>query len=96
MARSSPTTAGTYNFNVTVRGAGAFSSCASSRSYSLAVNCAPLTLTQSLANGVQGTAYNQTVAASPAGGNYSYTVVTNVLPPGLSLTLLGRETVSMP
>ena len=48
--------------------------------------CALITLNPaSLANGVQGTAYNQAVVASPAGGNYTYAVTTNILPPGLSL-----------
>ena len=80
-----PTTTGTYNFTVTAQGSGDFSGCTGSKSYSLVVHCYPITLTPSLPGGVQGMNYNQTVTASPSGGVYSYAVVTNALPPGLTL-----------
>src|SRR5262249_51879437 len=40
---------------------------------------------QALPNGVVGSAYNQTINATPAGGNYSFAVTSGNLPPGLSL-----------
>jgi hypothetical protein len=56
----------------------------------LTVACPSITLTPAtLPNGVLGTAYNQTLTASPAGGNYSYTVTTGILPPGLTLASNG-------
>ncbi len=81
-----PTTTGTFNFTVMISGAGGFAVCGGSQSYSLVVACPAITLAPtSLPTGVQGTAYNQSVTASPAGGNYTYAVTTNILPPGLSL-----------
>ena len=74
---------GTFNFTVTVTGFGG--ACSTAVPLSLTVVCPTVTLPASLANGVAGTAYNQSVAASPAGGNYTYAVTTNVLPPGLTL-----------
>lgn len=48
--------------------------------------CPAITLTPAtLPNGLINAAYNVNVMASPAGGNYSYVVTTNILPPGLSL-----------
>jgi hypothetical protein len=54
-------------------------------SFTLNVVCPTITLTPNLPNGMQGMAYNQTITASPAGGNYTYAVTTNILPPGLTL-----------
>ena len=50
------------------------------------VTCPVVTLAPaSLPTGEVGTAYNQTIVASPAGGSYSYTVTNGLLPPGLTL-----------
>ncbi len=85
-----PPNAGAFTFNVTVSGPGA---CAQTLAVTLAVNCPTLTLTPAtLPNGVQGTAYNQTLTASPASGNYSYAVTTGALPTGL--TLVGNGALS--
>jgi subtilisin-like proprotein convertase family protein len=48
------------------------------------VPCPTVTLAPTLAGGVQGTAYNQSVVVGPTNG-YTFAVTTNVLPPGLSL-----------
>ncbi len=77
-----PTTAGTFNFKVMATDA---VNCSGMKDYSLTILCPAFTLPPSLPNGVQGTAYNQSVAAVPAGPVYSYAVTTNVLPPGLAL-----------
>lgn len=78
-----PSVAGSYAFVIT---ATVFGSCQGTQAYSLSITCPTLTFSPaSLPGGALGTAYNQTVAASPAGGNYSYAVTTGALPPGLSL-----------
>lgn len=82
-----PSMAGTFNFTLTASGftAGA-GSCTGTQTYILTINCPALTLTPAtLANGVQGGTYNQTVAAGPAGTTYSYAVTAGALPPGLTL-----------
>ena len=78
-------TAGPYNFTITATGFG--NQCGSPpQPLLLVIGCPTITLTPAtLPNGVQGTPYNQMVTASPSGGNYSYAVTTNMLPPGLSL-----------
>lgn len=78
-----PTQAGTFSFTLSVTdGYG----CLGSQTYSLSFGCPSLALAPAtLPNGVQGTAYNQTLTTSPTGGNYSYAVTTGTLPPGLTL-----------
>ncbi len=79
-----PPAAGSFTFTVSVTGFGG--ACVQNVNVTLVVTCPAITLAPaSLPTGVQGLVYNQTVTASPAGGNYSYAVTTNVLPPGLSL-----------
>jgi hypothetical protein len=78
-----PMQAGTFSFTLLATDA---YGCTGSQSYALTIGCPSLTLTpMTLANGVLGTAYNQTLTASPAGGNYSYAVTVGSLPPGLTL-----------
>jgi len=81
-----PTQPGTFNFRVTATGfAGVGGSCTAFMDYTLLVTCPTITVSpSSLPGGTIGTAYNQTVAASPA-GTYNYTVSSGALPPGLSL-----------
>lgn len=56
------------------------------RSYNVNVGSVDLTLSpSSLPNGTQGTAYNQTVAASGGTGPYTYSLASGTLPTGLSL-----------
>ena len=80
-----PVAAGTFNFTVTATDA---NGCTGTRAYSLVVACPPVTLSPTtLPNGLVGTAYNQSVTASPAlnVGAYSYAVTSGALPAGLSL-----------
>jgi uncharacterized repeat protein (TIGR01451 family) len=72
---------GTFTFTITATGWG---NCTGSRQYRLTTTCPAITLS-SLAAGTAGTAYNQTLTASPSGGGYSFAVTTGTLPPGLSL-----------
>src|SRR5262249_25958473 len=78
-----PTVVGTFTFTVKAQAANGGSA---TQSYSLLISCPALTsiAPASLPNGTVGTAYSQTITASPAGGNYSYAVSGN-LPPGLNL-----------
>ena len=77
-----PTVSGTFNFRVTTTG---FGGCTAFRDYSLVVICPSITINPaSLPGGSVGTAYNQTVAGSPAGA-YSYSVTSGSLPAGLTL-----------
>ena len=80
-----PIVAGTFNFIVTATDA---NGCTGTRAYSLVVACPTITLSPTtLPNGLVGSAYNQTVSASPGlnAGTYSYSVTTGSLPAGLSL-----------
>jgi hypothetical protein len=91
-----PTVVGVYNFSVKVLGPGG---CNVTKPYTITIVC-PTMLTlspASLPNGTVGTAYSQTVSATPIGGNYNYTVAPGTLPPGLNLhqkngTLTGTPT----
>jgi hypothetical protein len=77
-----PAQSGTFNFRVSVTGWG---TCSSFRDYVLLVNCPAVTLNPAtLPAGTAGTAYNQSVSASPA-GSYTYSVTSGALPPGLTL-----------
>ncbi len=79
-----PNAVGTFTFNVAVTGFGG--ACTQTLPATLTINCPTITLSPAtLPGGVQGTAYNQSITAAPAGPVYSYAVTTNVLPPGLSL-----------
>ncbi|HMY73819.1 MAG TPA: putative Ig domain-containing protein, partial [Blastocatellia bacterium] len=77
-----PTQSGTFNFRVTTIG---FGICTAFQDYQLTIGCTTITLAPgTLPGGTVGTAYNQTVAASPA-GSYNYAVTSGALPTGLSL-----------
>jgi hypothetical protein len=76
-----PNTLGTFSFTIKATDA---QGCMGTQAYSVTIACPTMTLPTSLSNGVQGIAYNGSVAASPA-GTYNYAVTTNSLPPGLSL-----------
>jgi CSLREA domain-containing protein/uncharacterized repeat protein (TIGR01451 family) len=79
-----PTSTGTFQFRLAATGFGG--ACTGSQNYSLTVNCPSIALTPaSLPNGQQGVSYSQTVAATPSGPTYSYTVTQGGLPPGLVL-----------
>lgn len=77
-----PIQSGVFNFRVTATGA---VSCSGFRDYTLVVTCPTITVNPvSLPGGTVGTAYNQTVSASPA-GSYNYAVSSGALPTGLTL-----------
>ncbi len=78
-----PSVAGTVNFIVKAQAA---NGCSVTQSYTLAINCPTVVLNPAtLPNGATTAAYNQTLSATPAGGNYSYAVTAGALPTGLSL-----------
>jgi hypothetical protein len=82
-----PTVAGSFTFTITATGFGA---CTGSRQYTVQIVCPTITLSPSpLPGGTAGTAYSQTLTASPAGGNYTFAVTTGTLPAGLTLTSAG-------
>jgi hypothetical protein len=77
------TTTGTFSFTVK---ADLGNECSGTRSYSLAINCPAIAIAPAaLPDGSTGVAYNQTLSAQPAGGNYTFAVVSGALPLGLSL-----------
>ncbi|HNG31486.1 MAG TPA: putative Ig domain-containing protein, partial [Blastocatellia bacterium] len=77
-----PTQGGTFNFRVTATG---FGGCSAFSDYVLTVNCPSLSITTTgLPGGTLGSAYNQTLAVSPA-GTYSFAVTSGALPTGLTL-----------
>ncbi len=91
-----PTTVGSTTFTIDVTDTGlpiGPNFCGGNRTYTINVVCPTITLSPAtLPNGVQGTAYNQTLTASPAGGNYTFAVTTHILPPGLTLAANGALT----
>ncbi len=85
-----PTQAGTFSFNVTATAtSGALSSCTRELTYSITIGCPAISLS-TLPGGTASVAYNQTVTALPAGGNYSFALTGGALPPGLSLSATGN------
>jgi hypothetical protein len=76
-----PILAGTHNFTIKAQTA---SGCSGQQAYSLAISCPSISLSP-LATPSLNAAYNQTVTALPAGGNFGFTVTAGVLPSGLSL-----------
>jgi hypothetical protein len=89
----SPTRTGNYSFTVSATG---FGGCTGGRFYSITTICPTIT-TGSLANGTASVPYNQSLTASPAGGNYIFTQQSGSLPPGLTFnngTLSGTPTVA--
>ena len=85
-----PTTAGKFTVNVTVKDS-AQGSVAQSKSYSVTIAPAPLTITTASApNGTVGTAYSASFAAT--GGIAPYTFSATGLPAGLSMSTAGAIT----
>jgi large repetitive protein len=77
------TVTGTYNFTIKAQTA---SGCNGTQAYVLVINCPTVVISPaSLPNGTTGTAYSQTLSASPAGGNYTYAVTSGTPPTGLNL-----------
>jgi hypothetical protein len=77
-----PTLSGTSSFTITATG---FGGCAGSKTYSITVSgggCPIVILPDIATSGAIGSAYNQSVAASPS-GSYGYTL-TGTPPPGVT------------
>ena len=97
-----PTAAGSFSF--TVLATDTSTGCTGRQSYTLTVVCPTITLSPDGANptvltgGTVGTAYNQTITASPAAAGYTYAKTSGTLPTGLGLSsagvLSGTPTVS--
>jgi hypothetical protein len=64
-------------------------------SFNVVVSC-PMTTLSTLANGQAGMAYNQTIAASPAGAGYTFDISSGALPPGLALNRLTGAVTGTP
>lgn len=80
----SPTAAG-GPFKFTIRATDA-NGCTGARAYSISTNCVAITLSpSSLANGLVGAPYNQTITASGTPGPFTFAVTSGGLPAGLSL-----------
>ncbi|MBI3422514.1 MAG: putative Ig domain-containing protein, partial [Acidobacteria bacterium] len=74
-----PSLTGSYNFTLKVT---ATNGCFATQDYTLTINCPSIALA-ALPPPALNTPYNQTLAATPAGGNYSYAVTSGALPAGL-------------
>ncbi len=78
-----PSSTGTTTFTVKAETA---SGCSATQSYSLVIGCPTVAINPAtLPNGTGGTAYSQTITASPTGGNYTFAVTSGSLPAGLNL-----------
>lgn len=78
-----PTATGTFSFTVTANSA---AGCSGARNYTIAIACPALALNpETLPGGTAGAAYNQSLSVTPAGGSYSYSLVSGSLPSGFIL-----------
>jgi YVTN family beta-propeller protein len=82
-----PTTPGAYSFWIQATDA---TGCSGARDYTMMIGCPTITLSPpTLPGGVQGAAYNQTIAASGGAAPYSFAAISGSLPPGLTLASAG-------
>ena len=81
-----PTNAGTFNFTVLVTNA---RTTTATRALSITVAAAPSVTTATLAAGLIGTAYSQTLAATNGTTPYTWSVLAGALPGGLTLSTAG-------
>ena len=85
-----PTATGTANFTVQVKDS---SGATATQALSITVVPPPLTITTtSLPGGTEGTAYNQTLAASGGTGGYTWSTTAGTLPSNLTLAASGSIT----
>jgi len=79
-----PETAGTFHFTITAKDQ---KSQSASQSYTLTIFNAPITInsTSPLPDGKVGNAYSQTLSVSGGVAPYTWTVIANALPAGISL-----------
>ncbi|HMX26525.1 MAG TPA: putative Ig domain-containing protein, partial [Blastocatellia bacterium] len=77
-----PTQSGLFNFTVTATDS---AQCSASQAFTVAVNCPTISFSPSLLPvALVGTAYSQTITASP--GSYNFAVTAGALPLGVMLT----------
>ena len=77
------TIAGTYNFTILARTP---EGCLDTHDYALVIGCPQIVISpSSLPNGTVGGSYSVTLSATPAAGNYSFSITAGSLPTGLSL-----------
>ncbi|MEE7561495.1 hypothetical protein HH299_18790, partial [Xanthomonas sp. Kuri4-2] len=88
--RGTPTVSGSFGFTVTASDSTPGTPGQASRSYTLTVATATLTLEQStLPNGTRGNAYEQTLRVSGGVAPYTFSVSAGALPAGLALSSSG-------
>jgi hypothetical protein len=77
------TITGTYNFTILARTP---EGCLDTHDYALVIGCPAIAINPtSLPNGTVGGSYSVTLNATPAAGNYSFTIAAGSLPTGLTL-----------
>jgi hypothetical protein len=77
------TVTGAYSFSVKAATA---NGCSGIQAYTLVIVCPNIVVNPAnLPSGAVGTAYSQTLSASPAGGSYNFAVTSGSLPQGVSL-----------
>ena len=86
-----PSTGGSYGFAVRALDTGTVGAQLSgTQSYSLRINYLPLAIvTSTLAPGVTGSPYSQSLAATGGAGNYIWSLASGALPPGMTLSPAG-------
>ena len=86
-----PSTGGFYGFAVRALDTGTVGAQLSgTQSYSLRINYLPLAIvTSTLAPGVTGSPYSQSLAATGGAGNYVWSLASGALPPGMTLSPAG-------
>lgn len=78
-----PTVPGTFMFTARATDS---TGCYGEMPYALVINCQPLNITTaSVANGIAGSSYSQTIALSGGSGQTDWTISAGALPSGLSL-----------
>lgn len=90
LLNGSPTAAGPASF--TIQASDSFG-CLATQFYSVAINCAPLSLgPPTLPNGQTGTPYSQTLSVSGGTAPYTFSLSSGTLPAGLALSSAGALT----
>ncbi|MBS1873624.1 MAG: putative Ig domain-containing protein [Acidobacteria bacterium] len=85
LVAGSPSVAGVYNFVANVASIQNSIALSDQRAFALTVNTAPLVISPNLAAGQQAIPYSQPLSGSGGSGNFSWSITSGSLPPGLSL-----------
>ena len=83
-----PTMTGTFTF--TVIATDTVSGCVGSQTYTIKVTCSLVLSPVTLPSATLNVPYNETITASGGNGSYTFSLVSGVLPPGLSLAANGN------